>query len=213
MSAVSIISRATLPAAVAVFMDRAVGMVALVWLGAIGLALFPRYQVPALARSITFALALGFVVAAACLPLMRRVLPQDGHPMVVKLRLALRSYRTRWRAVPQAMMLSFAIHLIQAWMHLLLGRALRIDIPFSYCLILYPLVGTFAAIPISLNGLGLREGAYIVLLGTIGVGPAQGVAFGLLFFLVVALDSLLGGLAFLLTKGPKPSAGASADST
>ena len=72
---------------------------------------------------------------------------------------------------------------------------------------------TFAAIPISLNGLGLREGAYIVLLGTIGVGPAQGVAFGLLFFLVVALDSLLGGLAFLLTKGPKPSAGASADST
>ena len=206
-------ARATLPAAVSVFMDRAIGMVALVWLGAIGLALFPRYEVPALARSIAFALALGFLVAGACLPLLRRVLPQDGHPLVVKLRLALRSYRARWQTVPQAMILSFAVHLIQAWIHLLLGQALRIDIPFSYCLILYPLVGTFAAIPISLNGLGLREGGYIVLLGAIGVSSTQGVAFGLLFFFVVALDSLLGGLAFLLKRGPRPSVAASVSST
>jgi hypothetical protein len=104
------------------------------------------------------------------------------------------------------MILSLAIHLIQSWMHLILGRAIQIDIPFSYCLILYPLVGTFAAIPISLNGIGLREGGYLVLLGVIGVNSTQAVAFGLLLFSVVLLDSLLGGLVFLLKKGPKPSA-------
>jgi len=120
----------------------------------------------------------------------------------------LRSYRARWQVIPQAMTLSFVIHLIQAWMHAILGQAIGIDIPFSYCLILYPLVGTFAAIPISLNGIGLREGGYVVLLGVIGINSTQGVAFGLLLFSVVVLDSLIGGLAFLLKKGPRPSAAA-----
>lgn len=203
-------ARATLPAAVSVLMDRAVGMIVLVWLGAAGLALFPRYGVPPLVRYVTFALALAFVVAGICIPLVRRLLPQDGHPVVVKLRLALRSYRTRWRVIPEAILLSVAIHLIQAWMHLILGQAIGIDIPFSFCIILYPLVGTFAAIPISLNGIGLREGGYLVLLGVIGVNSTQGVAFGLLLFIVVVLDSLTGGVAFLLKKGPRPHAAAPA---
>jgi len=203
-------ARSTLPAAVSVFMDRAVGMVVLVWLGALGLALFPRYEVPLLIRYVTFTLAVGFIVAGVCVPLLRRALPEDGHPFVVKLRLALRSYRARWQVIPQAMTLSFVIHLIQAWMHAILGQAIGIDIPFSYCLILYPLVGTFAAIPISLNGIGLREGGYVVLLGVIGVNSTQGVAFGLLLFSVVVLDSLIGGLAFLLKKDPRPSVAAPA---
>ncbi|HSE87517.1 MAG TPA: lysylphosphatidylglycerol synthase domain-containing protein, partial [Candidatus Binatia bacterium] len=105
--------------------------------------------------------------------------------------------------IPKAIVLSFLLHLIQAWIHLLLGWALQIDIPFSYCIILYPLVGTFAAIPISLNGIGLREGGYIFLLGLIGINAEKGVAFGLLLFLIVAVDSLIGGLLFLMRKGPK----------
>ena len=126
--------------------------------------------------------------------------------MVVKLRLALRSYRAHWRALPQAILFSVVIHLIQSWMHLIMGRALHIDLPFSYCLIVYPLVGAFSAIPISLNGFGLREGGYLFLLGVIGVNSEKGIAFGLLLFLIVALDSLLGGIAFILRKSPGPSA-------
>ena len=73
-------------------------------------------------------------------------------------------------------------------------------------LIVYPLVGTFSAIPISVNGLGLREGGYVFLLAVIGIGTEKSIAFGILLFLVVALDSLLGGLLFLMQKGPKPAA-------
>jgi hypothetical protein len=50
------------------------------------------------------------------------------------------------------------LHLIQAWLHVMMGKALQIDVPFSFSIILLPVVGTFAALPISLNGLGLREG-------------------------------------------------------
>jgi glycosyltransferase 2 family protein len=194
----------TVPAAVSVFMDRAVGMAVLVWLGAIGLVLFPEYPVPAPIRSLTVVLAVALAIAVAVVPLLRRFLPEDGHPIVVKLRFALRAYRTQWSVIPKAMVFSFLLHLIQAWIHLLLGRALYINIPFSYCIILYPLVGTFAAIPISLNGIGLREGGYLFLLGLIGINAEKGVAFGLLLFLIVAVDSLIGGLLFLIKKSSKP---------
>ena len=195
----------TIPAAVSVFMDRAVGMSALVWLGALGLALFPGYAVPPAIRSLTFALSLGLFAAGLLVPWLRRLLPETGHPVIVKFTYALKVYRTRWGVIPQAILLSFLLHLIQAWMHLVMGKALQIDVPFSYCLIVYPLVGTFAALPVSLNGIGLREGGYLFLLSVIGISSEKGIAFGLLLFLIVAVDSLIGGLVFLLKKGPKPS--------
>jgi len=200
----------TTHAAMSVLMDRAIGMIVLVWLGAAGLLLFPEYAVPPTVRSITLMLAAGFVGAVLLLPLLRGVLPEDGHPMVVKIRLALHSYRTQWRALAAATALSLVAHLIQAWMHLVMGRALGLEVPLSFCIIVYPLVGTFAAIPVSLNGLGLREGGYIYLLAVIGISSENGIAFGLLLFLIVALDSLLGGVLFLLQKSPK-AAGAIAD--
>ena len=195
----------TVHATISVLMDRAIGMVVLVWLGAAGLLLFPDYAVPHTVRIVALLFALGLIIAALLTPLLRRFLPEDGHQLVVKLRLALRSYRTQWRALTDATFLSVLVHLIQAGMHVLMGRALGLDVPFSFCIIVYPLVGTFSAIPISLNGLGLREGGYLYLLAVIGIGSEKGVAFGLLLFLIVALDSLIGGVLFLLQRQPRPA--------
>jgi glycosyltransferase 2 family protein len=196
----------TVHAAMSVLMDRAIGMVVLVWLGAAALWLFPQYAVPQSIRSLTYLIAGAFAVAILLVPILRRLLPEGSHPLVVKLRLALRSYRSNWRALLAAALLSLVVHVIQAWMHTLMARALDLDVPFSFCLIIYPLVGTFAAIPISLNGLGLREGGYIYLLAVIGIGTEKAIAFGLLLFLIVAVDSLVGGLLFLLQQMPRPNA-------
>jgi hypothetical protein len=81
-----------------------------------------------------------------------------------------------------------------------------VEIPYSFCVIIYPLVGTFAALPLSFNGIGLREYGYLFLLPTIGISSETAVAFGLLLFIIVALDSLLGGVVFLLHRSPKPLA-------
>lgn len=195
----------TVHAAMSVLMDRGIGMLVLVWLGAVGLLLFPAYPIPTPVRAATLLLALAILVGVLLILLLRRLLPEDGHQLVVKLRLALRSYRTHWRALGVAILLSVGVHLIQAWMHVAMGRALDLDLPFSFCIIVYPLVGTFAAIPISVNGLGLREGGYVFLLAVIGIGTEKAVAFGILLFLIVALDSLIGGLLFLLQKSPRPT--------
>jgi glycosyltransferase 2 family protein len=198
----------TVRVAMSVFMDRAIGMVVLIWMGAAGLLLFPSYPVPAAIRSLTLMLAFGFAICTVLIPVLRRALPGDGNSLIVKLRLVLRSYRAHWHAIAVGILLSLIVHLIQAWMHLVMGRALNLAIPFSFCLIVYPLVGTFAAIPISLNGLGLREGGYIFLLGLIGIDSENGIAFGLLLFLIVAADSLIGGILFLLKRTRSSSANA-----
>jgi uncharacterized membrane protein YbhN (UPF0104 family) len=191
-------------ATMSVLMDRAIGMAVLIWVGAAGLLLFPGYPVPSFIRSLTLFLALGFVLGGALFTVLRPLLPVEGNSIVFKLRLMLHSYRSHWRALVQGILLSMIIHLIQAAMHVVMGQALNLTIPFSFSLIVYPLVGTFAAIPISVNGFGLREGGYVFLLGLIGITAENGIAFGLLLFTIVALDSLIGGIVFLLKRSPKP---------
>ena len=83
---------ATMHAAVSVFIDRVIGMAVLVWLGAAGLFLYPQYAIPATVRLVTYALAGAFVLGGVLLPVLRRILPADGHPGAVTLRVAVRSY-------------------------------------------------------------------------------------------------------------------------
>src|SRR6185295_4305590 len=66
---------ATMNSAVVVFIDRVIGMMVLIWLGALGLILFPQYTIPHAVRLLTFGLAAGFIAGGLLLPVLRRLLP------------------------------------------------------------------------------------------------------------------------------------------
>ena len=193
-------------ATISVLADRAVGMAVLVWIGAVAVAVFPGYSLPPAIRYLTFAIALGLLLGFVSLPLFSRLLKNIESPVGKNLRLALEAYWDRWPVIVQTMLLSLIVHILQSWMQVLIGRALEAEIPWSYALIIYPLVGTFSALPVSLNGIGLREGGYLFLLLRIGVSSEKAIAFSLLWFMVIALDSLIGALVFILKKKAAPSA-------
>ena len=118
----------------------------------------------------------------------------------------MRAYRAHWGVIPQAILLSLVLHLVQAWMHVLMGKALQINVPFSFCLLSCTrLSAPSPHFPSVSTVIGLREGGYLFLLGLIGINAEKGVAFGLLLFLIVVVDSLIGGLLFLVKKSPKPA--------
>lgn len=190
----------TASALISVIADRAIGMAVLVWIGTVALVVFPMYSLPLAVRYPTYALALGFLLGWMTFPLLKRFLQRRAHAMGKNLLQALETYRSSRKILLQAILLSLIVHIIQTWMQTLLGRALDLEIPWSYCFILYPLVGVFSALPISLNGIGLREGGYLFLLRKIEVSSEKAVAFGLLWFIIVALDSLIGGVVFVLRK-------------
>ena len=192
-------------ALVSVIADRFIGFAVLAWMGAVALLVFSAYVLPAIVRYLTFALAAGFLFIWLLLPLVNRFLHRKEFLKGEKLLLGLETYaRNRW-VILQTIGLSLVAHLIQTWIQILLGRSLGVEIPWSYSVVIYPLVGTFSALPISLNGIGLREGGYLFLLRQIGVGSEKAIAFGILWFIMIALDSLIGGVVFILRKNASRS--------
>ena len=190
-------------ATIAVLADRAIGMAVMVWIGAAAVAAFPGYALPSPIRYLTFALAAGFLLGWILLPLFSRLLQGRESSVGKNLGRALEAYRGHQHIVIQAMILSLIVHLLQSWMQLLVGHALEAEIPWSYSLILYPLVGVFSALPISLNGIGLREGGYLFLLRRIDISSEKAIAFSLLWFAIIALESLIGGVVFILRRSPR----------
>lgn len=82
----------------------------------------------------------------------------------------------------------------------LLGRTLGLELSFLSCLMLVPILFTVTAVPISLAGWGLREGAAIFLFGLVGVEEHDALALSLAFGITAALTSLPGGVVWALTR-------------
>jgi uncharacterized membrane protein YbhN (UPF0104 family) len=58
-------------------------------------------------------------------------------------------------------------------------------------------------VPISLAGLGVREGIFIYLFTRIGVSQEAALSLSLLFFFVTLLVSVLGGIEYVRIGGKK----------
>jgi glycosyltransferase 2 family protein len=102
-----------------------------------------------------------------------------------------------------ATFLSFVVqgaNVLLAW---LLGEALGLPVPPAYYGILAPLVALLALLPISLNGMGLREAGTVILLAPLGVGAGEAVTLAVLTFAVYTAASLCGGGVLLLGRFPR----------
>ncbi len=185
---------------VSVITDRAIGMAVMVWIGAAALAIFPTYSLPLAIRYPTFAIALGCLVGWSLVPYLNRFIKLRRYSVGKNLHQAVETYWSNQHVILQTIGLSLIVHCLQVWIQVVLGRALDIHIPWSYSFIIYPLVGLFSALPVSLSGIGLREGGYLFLLRQINISSEKAVAFGILWFVIVALDSLIGGIILLLRK-------------
>jgi hypothetical protein len=101
-----------------------------------------------------------------------------------------------------ALFLSFVFQIINILVFALLGMSLDLGVPLGYYFVIVPLVDLISILPISISGIGVREGSYVGLLYLAGVEPSKGLAFGLLGFLVVMVASLLGGIIYIFGNYP-----------
>lgn len=86
-----------------------------------------------------------------------------------------------------------------AWMA---GHALGIHVGWSAMMAFIPVVAVAQVLPVSVSGLGLREGALVLLLVPLGVDSGQAVALGLLLYGMNMVVSLLGAPAFAVGARP-----------
>lgn len=105
----------------------------------------------------------------------------------------------RWN-VALVIVCSMFFHLTQISITYFIFLSLGLHIPFSYFLLFIPIISAIQILPISISGFGLREGAYVYFFGAVGLSSAQAITASLVFWALVTLVSLGGGLIFALRR-------------
>lgn len=113
------------------------------------------------------------------------------------------SYRNQKGIILKTLLISAVIHLSGFFAVYILALGLGVYVPFLACLIFVPLIIMFAALPISISGIGIREGAFVLFFGLIGIRQDFATALSLSWFLANSTGSLLGLFEYIRYKKEK----------
>jgi uncharacterized membrane protein YbhN (UPF0104 family) len=102
-------------------------------------------------------------------------------------------------ALLRAFAVGVSFNVLLITMNVLLGYALRMDLPLAYYLIFVPITSVVLIAPISFAGLGVREGAYVYLFTQAGTAQAVALSLSLLVYVIgTVAPGVVGGVAYLL---------------
>lgn len=96
-------------------------------------------------------------------------------------------------------LISVVFHLSQISLYYLMGRAFGISIPAEFLFVSVPMVNIASTLPISWNGLGIREYGLSSLLAP-AISATQAVAFGAIWLMAVMVTSSIGGILAFYRK-------------
>lgn len=189
-----------------VIAHRAIGFVALVWITSAAIVLLRDQPLPAAARWLAVLAVPATLGGWLWGPrLAARLLPQDNNwRRLIERDLAAYWHNPRLLAISLA--LAAMVHGIQLACQMALARALALDVPWSFFLVVVPLVNAAGMVPVSLQGVGVRETGFWYYLSQVGVPRESAIALGLLTSAIVLLSALSGLPFFLLMqrdRGPR----------
>jgi len=200
---------ATARSTVSVFMERNLGLLALLMIAMAAAWFAPPVQLAGLSLStLTVLLFAGFLAANAVLlnrsayALADRVIAATPlarlRARAESLYHAITPYGRAWPVLVSAVLLSLAFQAVVIAVVFLNARALHQDFPLTAVAVFVPLISLGGMIPLSVNGLGVREALYILLFGRIGASTEISVSLALLYLGVTFIASLPGGVVYAL---------------
>lgn len=186
--------------------DRLLDIVGLAAVAGVGALLSPRAldgqsrRIFLTLGALLAAAGIGGLVVLAVIPVRR--FPWKVRRKLVQVRRAVQATIQRPQALVQAFLLGMLLQSLLTILNWWLGRVIGIDIPLYVWLFVWPLAKIAGLLPLTQNGIGVREAAQAVLFAPFGVSAAKAVATGLVFEVVIISGGLLGGaIAFLLSEG------------
>jgi glycosyltransferase 2 family protein len=191
---------------VSVMMERIIGCAGLVLLALIALSL-PGSALPegipaaVAASSVCFVLGLAVifhpVTSRIAVALLHRLRMSKVGEAITTGHHGLWHLARRRRVLLNAFCVTIVFHLIGVFCVYLTGLSLRLDVPFRFYCVAVPIIWTLTMLPVSINGIGVREGGFLLMFGTAGVSGADAVLLSLLTFFQLTVIGLLGGLVYL----------------
>ncbi len=111
-----------------------------------------------------------------------------------------RELRGNRRLFIEAVALGIGVQLLVLLAYYLMARAVSPGVSVHFFFTLYPLVEIASMIPISINGMGVREGLTVYAMQVYAVSPSLAMSMGILFRLVALALGLLGGILLLMRR-------------
>ena len=110
------------------------------------------------------------------------------------------SYKNEKRLLLENVVISFISNLFIIITWVLIAKSISADISVIIFLLFIPMVSILQAIPISFNGIGIREASAIFLFGSIGIKMEIIFTISLLFSGLSILIALIGGIIYIFYK-------------
>jgi uncharacterized protein (TIRG00374 family) len=190
-----------------VILDRLIGTVALGGVAVVStLPAIDRFHLAAAYGGVVAFFIMAVVMLRAMLEprvlaALERLLARIGlarlSPSLDRLSGSLVEFRNRKRLLLELLCIALIVQVMRIGVHILFARALGISVEPAYFFLFVPLLAVIVSLPISLNGIGVREGAGILLFGMVGLNRASAFALQFGTYLVAVGVSLIGGLVFL----------------
>lgn len=118
-------------------------------------------------------------------------------PMLDELAGRMAAFRGQRRLLLELIAVAVVVQVMRIGVHVLFARALGLQVETAYFFLFVPLLAVIVSLPISLNGIGVREGAGMLLFGLVGLDRTHAFALQFGTYLVAVGVSCLGGLVFL----------------
>jgi uncharacterized membrane protein YbhN (UPF0104 family) len=183
-----------LRATYSILTDRLFGLTAMLLLGAsavlIGHGILPHYfeHLLCVVGICIIASLLGLPIAYK---LLSSIWPEIGKRLAVLL-----VFWEKPKALFAALSLSFILQALGMGAVALLAKDMGLDPPVVFYFAAFPIVAILTILPISFNGIGIREGGFIFFLGLKGISAEKALTLSLSFFAIQVMASLIGGLAY-----------------
>jgi uncharacterized protein (TIRG00374 family) len=182
--------------------DRAHGLAVLAGVGGLSALFFRPDFLDTYLIFLLIVLGLGVGMGWVLTPLLVERVFSEGSKVGSKLK-RLTGMLTRDSTVLiRVSLLSLLFHLLQISLHWFMADALGASIPFLYILSTVPFINILGSLPISWNGVGVREAGYIFFFAQqhAFLSQEQAVAMGALWLVAITLSSAVGGAVALLSK-------------
>ena len=190
-----------------VFMDRVLGVLSVLLVALVGLA-FAQHLAshPAVIAAIGFTLAgcaatAAVVFSARAAALVEWMVDRAPWPAVTRvsrsLLEAVRSYGSSHRELLNVLVGSIGVQLFRIVQAYCLGRAIGIAAPLTIYVAFIPIILLVMLLPVTINGLGTSQLAFVELFATAGVARAPAFTLSVLFVALGIVGNLPGGLLYL----------------
>lgn len=208
-------SKETAKSVTTVFMDRFIGVLALVTLAILALPIAVSvgeevryYVIPVLVMGLICLVGLVVVLNNSLVIFFADILQRVRLPRIAdqvrKVYRSIQEMKGNNKVLWSAFGISLLLQINVVLFHYLISLSLNLDVPLIYFFIIVPIALTILILPFSINGIGLREGIFVLLLAGIGITASDAIAFSLLSFILVLTQAVIGGIIFAL-RGVKIS--------